>query len=882
MMERFLTEPPFSFVTYMPMVNLHLYFEPIEGLPAPYAGFWLTNITNYASQDSRAHFLRNIQQMKNNAVLMQRHDDGTLEPVFVSEEFAAMMECSVSEAMDLMAGIGFYKVTYPEDRPLVRSMLEHRVAYDGSSALTIQKFTANRNRIWCRVHYAFIDDFGEHYVYCTYTDVTALKEHEERLRSVYSRLGDNFYKMSDRTLALFRVNLTRDAFEEVKGSDLYDTDSLAYSFSESIRRRAQHFPIQSERTQFLSMFDRAKMCDGWAAGRTTFTQMMYTVRSGGRSCFVNYTASITQHPLTGDLVAFITEQECNAEKVGETLMNKILAQQFDMVAYLVDGTYGVTIGEAARIKHGSIFPTSMSGDYQNYLDTQVRPKISGDGWNEEEVARSLSLPVIEEELRKGEPYVVNIAIEMDGETYYKQFDFFSIDPEAKFYILLKSDNTEIQREQIALNEQLKTALDAANQANVAKTAFLSSMSHEIRTPMNAIIGLDNIALKNPDLPADTREHLEKIGGSARHLLGLINDILDMSRIESGRMTLRNEEFSFSGMLEQINTMIHSQCQDRGLTYECRILSPVDDFYIGDDMKLKQVIINILGNAVKFTPAPGTVTFTVERTASFEGQSTLRFVMADTGIGMDSAFLPKIFEAFSQENEGRANKYGSTGLGMAITKNIVEMMNGAIQVKSEKGVGSTFTVTVTLLDSARDTSGAGADIEEERDTLRHLGAEGHDTHDTCRGARENGLHGLRAGGKGRDGAAVGLEQTDVRVNARPADTRLRSIISLVKNADQYKSERQARREALANRIVPYNFLLAGIVALTTRSIIKTSAALMVPYFSRAVRVPCTTPGIAMASTEGGLPEVEVSSSPGQAAPGACVMYSMETYSSESAR
>ena len=195
---------------------------------------------------------------------------------------------------------------------------------------------------------------------------------------------------------------------------------------------------------------------------------------------MSFTAAITQHPLTGDMVAFITEQECNARKVGDTLMNKILAQQFDMVAYLVDGTYGVTIGEAARIKHGSIFPTSLNGSYQNYLDTQVRPVLQGTEQQKDEAAKSLSLETIERELKQREPYVANIAIEMGGETYYKQFDFFSIDPEARFYILLKSDNTEIQKEQIALNEQLRIALDAANQANVAKTAFLSSMSHEIR------------------------------------------------------------------------------------------------------------------------------------------------------------------------------------------------------------------------------------------------------------------------------------------------------------------------------------------------------------------------------------------------------------------
>ena len=263
-----------------------------------------------------------------------------------------------------------------------------------------------------------------------------------------------------------------------------------------------------------------------------------------------------------------------------------------------------------------------------------------------------------------------------------------------------TDQKEMMSKLAHQQESLNAALREANQANKAKTAFLSNMSHEIRTPMNAIIGLNNIALNDPTISAQTREYLEKIGTSAHHLLGIINDILDMSRIESGRMIIKSEEFSFAKMIEQVNTIVSGQCNDKGLQYDCRTVGKIEDYYIGDDMKLRQMLINILGNAVKFTPEGGTVSFIIEDVKRFNDQATLRFIIRDTGIGISKDFLPHIFDAFSQEDSSLTSKFGSTGLGLPITKSIVELMNGRIEVESEKGEGTTFTVTVTLTQADR--------------------------------------------------------------------------------------------------------------------------------------------------------------------------------------
>ena len=435
--------------------------------------------------------------------------------------------------------------------------------------------------------------------------------------------------------------------------------------------------------------------DRFYKGAPPATFVAYCRRQSGRQCFVHFTRSVAHAPTSGDLILFGTESEYNNEKVAEVLNEKVLAQQYDMVTYIVDNNYSVVIGDASKIGKGSIFPRHHSGLYADYIHDQVLPAASESMHDIEALEEALSIDTIAENLEDNESYTINVTCEIDGATYYKRFTYYVIDRETRFFLLLKSDVTDVLRHEREQNDILALALKEAEHANVAKTAFLSSMSHEIRTPMNAIIGLNSIALKDPTLSEKTKDYLLKIGESAGHLLNLINDILDMSRIESGRLTLHKEEFNLAEMLEQINTIVQSQCADKGLSFECHINGAVDDWYFGDDTKLKQVIINILSNAIKFTDAPGNVTFTVDQVACFDRQTTLRFTVRDTGIGMDRDYLSKLFDPFTQEDASRRNKYGSTGLGMAITKSIVEMMNGTIDVTSKKGKGSTFTVTVTL-------------------------------------------------------------------------------------------------------------------------------------------------------------------------------------------
>ena len=249
--------------------------------------------------------------------------------------------------------------------------------------------------------------------------------------------------------------------------------------------------------------------------------------------------------------------------------------------------------------------------------------------------------------------------------------------------------------QVIEGERLTAKLMAAEESNRAKTSFLASMSHEMRTPMNAIIVLDTIALKDETLNSRTRDRLEKIDGSARHLLGLIDDVLVMNHVASDEMTLKREPFSLKKNLDIVNVLAQTKCDEKHIAYHSEIKGDLDELYIGDAMRLKQALLNILDNATKFTDEGGSVSFIAEVLSSDDVHTTLRFTIQDTGIGIDPAFLPHIFDSFSQEDASATNRYGGSGLGMSITKKLIDLMEGEITLTSEKGHGSTFVVTVPL-------------------------------------------------------------------------------------------------------------------------------------------------------------------------------------------
>ena len=264
----------------------------------------------------------------------------------------------------------------------------------------------------------------------------------------------------------------------------------------------------------------------------------------------------------------------------------------------------------------------------------------------------------------------------------------------KFLFAIRDINEEKKRE-LDIQEELRAARDEANAANKAKSAFLINMSHDIRTPMNAIMGFTDIALKCDPKP-EIKNCLEKVKQSSDHLMSFINDVLDISRIESGNLRYTPMPVNLSTVTDEVLNMTKGLMLNRDLQLVVRRGEPMKCYVLADEVRIREILINIMSNAIKFTKDGGSITFETSRKPGIDSEHIVFcYRVADTGIGMSKEFVEHIFEEFSQENTGARTQYQGTGLGMAITKQYVELMGGTIEVESEKGKGTTVTVDLPL-------------------------------------------------------------------------------------------------------------------------------------------------------------------------------------------
>ncbi|MBE5901381.1 MAG: response regulator [Lachnospiraceae bacterium] len=288
-----------------------------------------------------------------------------------------------------------------------------------------------------------------------------------------------------------------------------------------------------------------------------------------------------------------------------------------------------------------------------------------------------------------------------------------------FAFVMCTDVTESRRVEEQAKLALKEAYETADAANRAKTDFLSRMSHDIRTPMNAIIGMTDLAKEYIDDKERVKDSLEKITMSSQHLLGLINDVLDMSKIESGKLQIREESFSIQELIDGMLAMTNSSIEEHHHNLKLSLEGVKHQRVIGDSLRLEQVFINILNNATKYTPDGGEIEISVcEKAGASPECGHYEFSFKDNGIGMTKEFIKVLFEPFSRGEDDRINRIQGTGLGMAIAKNVVRMMNGDIQVESEVGKGTIFTVSLNLKYAEESEADAAGKVSEDKEKESH--------------------------------------------------------------------------------------------------------------------------------------------------------------------
>lgn len=438
---------------------------------------------------------------------------------------------------------------------------------------------------------------------------------------------------------------------------------------------------------------RAVVVEAIANGQQGYNLVTRMPVKGGGHIWVRMTGTFTREMIDGKQVSYT-----------------VITDIDDLVQMKMDQsiTYNNFPGFVAKFlveKSGNIRLLDANDRFVAFFGSREEKSSSGQLFSKNMEKNKARIGLQLENAAQGKPirFLANLENKR-GEALWMQVSGECVDwmNDSPVYLMIYIDVTDLRdlREmQKKLEEQalqLQSALKAAKSANRAKSDFLSRMSHDIRTPMNAIVGMTEIASTRLDDPEKVQNCLRKIALSSQHLLGLINDILDMSKIESGKMALRYDEMLLPEVLENVIAIIQPMVKERGQLLSIRLRNVVHEQFLCDSLRLRQVFINILSNASKFTPRGGAITVDVEERDYNGGDRTnFHFSFADTGIGIKPEFITHIFDAFTRERDGRVDQIEGSGLGMAITQKIVELMGGSITVQSEWGHGTVFDVELPL-------------------------------------------------------------------------------------------------------------------------------------------------------------------------------------------
>ena len=531
-------------------------------------------------------------------------------------------------------------------------------------------------------------------------------EHEELQRKYQEEMLYREKAISDDIISSSRINLSHGYVEEMR-IGTQDGYEKKYHYAMDLISRIVAFTNQVwlSEEQNLNM-SAPIMLRRFLQGERAFSEEFMAELKDGRHVWLRSEAKIVQRPETAEIIAFCYNRNITKEKILTNILERIMEFDYDEI-FTIDSLNGqVSLMATGRY----VLDEQMEeGDYaQELANLKLRAGSKADA---KKIETELQIANILEKLKKEPVFITEVSLmSKNGKARLKQLRFIYLNETLGTLLFTITDIDDMVQAEKQKKEELEGALQVAEEANATKMRFLANMSHEIRTPMNVIIGLASIIREESGNQEKVLENTDRLESTSKYLLTLLNDVLDMARVETGSVTLNKYEFSRSAYWQTINTIAESQAKAAEVNYVFEYEEDKQDKYIGDAVRLQQILINLINNAIKFTPKGGTVTVRSKQIETVNRRVRLQMQVEDTGIGMSKEFLPKVFQAFAQEHDANTSSYGGSGLGLSIAKNFARMMGGDITVESEEGVGTIFTVEVWL-DLAIEKQENG--VEEEQ-------------------------------------------------------------------------------------------------------------------------------------------------------------------------
>lgn len=448
---------------------------------------------------------------------------------------------------------------------------------------------------------------------------------------------------------------------------------------------------EEQKKEFYRLFLTEPAKQMYELGKTqySFQCEMKMGKEGTGRCWIQM--SIVKAPETGNLEAFLIVTDITKEKQQENILFAVTGQDYDyvMVVDVHRDYYELYAASDDKTMRSTPVTGLYSDTIREYAKRYVLPEdraVAVDG---------LSVSFLQKKLEKEAVYTSQARLlEEDGVVRYKQVKCTYLDERHDNLLITRIDITNIVQEEERKKQELSEALAKAEQATKAKSEFLSRMSHDLRTPMNAIIGLSALTIDDAGNPAVVCDNMSKMRTASDYMLDLVNDILDMAKIEDGSVVLNTELYRYREFLLNLETMFRSQCEAKEIRLLIDNSEEMPDC-VADKVRINQIFYNVLSNALKYTKRGGTIHYYIENLSTTDKEMTADFIVEDTGIGMSEEFLQHVFEPFVQEDEKVTPELQGSGLGLSITRQLVELMGGNIHIDSKKGIGTKVTIHLTF-------------------------------------------------------------------------------------------------------------------------------------------------------------------------------------------